>query len=110
MSFQANEGGWDAAPFRVTLPFTDEVRGTDTEEGALSFGCHGLCEITLSGSRWAVEEDTLPRSPLASEEMGELYGQNDGFLERRLCTLETSDVVPFNIRRLRDDGPRQRAA
>ena len=43
------------------------------------------------------EQDALPRFPLASEEMGDLDGEDDGFLEGLLGHLQPRHVVPLNV-------------
>lgn len=85
------------SPFRVSLPFTDEVTRTDAEERAVGLGCHCFRKVTLSSARRSVKENTLPGCSLAGKQMRELDRQDDGLFQRGLCALKSSDVAPLYV-------------
>lgn len=52
---------------------------------------------------YPIEQDALPGSPLASEEVGELDGENDGLLEGLLGLLQSGHIIPADVGLLRQD-------
>jgi hypothetical protein len=84
-------------PFTLTHPLADQVTTADTEESAVGLGGNGFGEVGFTSSRRAVEQNTLPRLTLASEQVGELDGKNDGLLQGFLGLLQTSNVFPFDV-------------
>jgi hypothetical protein len=79
------------------LPLADEVTGADAEERALGLGGDSLGQITLSGARWPVQQDTLPWCTLAGKEMGKFDRQNDGLFQRGLGPFEARNIVPLDV-------------
>jgi hypothetical protein len=84
-------------PFTFTHPLADQVTTADTEESAVGLGGNGFGEVRFTSSRGAVEQDTLPGLALASEQMGELDGKNDGLLQGFLCLIQTSNILPLDV-------------
>ena len=74
-------------PFALTHPLGDKITTTDTEKCAVRFGCDRFSQVGFASSRWSVEQDTFPGLPLAHEQVRELDGEDDGFLECFFCAL-----------------------
>ena len=95
------------APFRVSLPFTDQITRTDTKERALGFRCDGFREVGFTSTWWTIQEDTSPRRALSREKVREFNGKNDSFLQGSFGALKTGDVVPLHVGFLGEDGTRK---
>jgi hypothetical protein len=74
-------------PFTLSHPLRYQVTTTDAEEGAIRFSRNRLCKIGFSGTWRPVEQDALPRLPLASKQVRELDGKNDRFFQGFLRAL-----------------------
>lgn len=97
-------------PFRLAHPLAHQVRTAHAEKGAVRLGRDGLGQKRLSRPGRAVEEDALPRLPLADEEMGELDREDDGLLQRLLGALQARHILPLDVRLILQDGARERIA
>lgn len=82
---------------RLSHPLGDQICRRDGDEGGLGLSGHGLGKVGLTSTGWAIQEDALPRGPLASEQVGELDRQDDSLLQSLLGPLQTSNIVPTNI-------------
>ena len=94
-------------PFTFTHPFADQVGTAHAEECALGLCRNRLGQITLTRSRRAVQQYALPGLPLPLEQVRKLDGQQYGLLQRLLGTFETSNIVPFDVGPVLQNGARE---
>jgi hypothetical protein len=74
-------------PFTFTHPLRYQVTTAHTEECAVCLRCDSFGKIGLSGTRGAIEQDTLPGLSLSSKKMRELDREDDGLFQRLLRAL-----------------------
>lgn len=90
--------------FWLTLPLGDQVRRRNWEEGTIAFGGTSLGQETLTSSWWSVEQYTCPWLSGSLEELWELDWHDDSFFKTFLGSLESTDIVPFDVWLLSDNG------
>lgn len=86
------------------MPLRDEIRRTDSKEGAVTLSGTGFGKVRLASTGRSIKQDTGPWLSRALEQLRELDRQNDSFLEGLFSTLQPSNIGPLDIWLLGEDS------